>query len=115
MPKDAVLLSARGFDFRTRAPRSPVTDFARSRSSGSRVASVCCGAVHRLETAESGLNGRKPRFGHNIAVRRYRPVRKIGFVVLAFFDERAAHCGLPVSHRSLLRLEGIVLAFVRSG
>jgi hypothetical protein len=36
---------------------------------------ICCGEVRRLETAESGLNRRKPRFGHKIAVRRYRPVR----------------------------------------
>ena len=69
------------------------------------MAFVCCGAVRRLETAESGLDGRKPCFGHEIAVRRYRPVRKFGRVVLGFLDERAAHFGLPVLHRSSLRLE----------
>ena len=34
----------------------------------------------------------KPRFGHKIAVGRYRPVRKLGHVVLGFLDDRAAHC-----------------------
>ena len=54
-------------DFRARAPRSPVTDFPQSSGGGFPVAFVCCGAVRRLETAESGLNGGKPRFGHKIA------------------------------------------------
>jgi hypothetical protein len=110
MPKDALLVGRRFDDFRARAPRSPVTDFPQSSGGGFPVAFVCCGAVRRLETAESGLNGRKPRFGHKIAMRRYRPLRKFGLVVLVLLHEGAAHCGLPMLHRSLLRLEGIVLA-----
>jgi hypothetical protein len=47
-------------DFRARAPRSPVTDFQQSSDSGFPVAFICCGAMRRLETAESGLNRRKP-------------------------------------------------------
>jgi hypothetical protein len=55
---------SRGFDdFRIRAPRPPVTDFPQSGCGGSPVAFVCCGTMRRLETAESGLDGRKPRFG----------------------------------------------------
>jgi hypothetical protein len=103
----------RGFDdFRARAPRSPVTDFPQSRSGGSRVAFVRRGAVRRLETAQGGLNGRKPRFGHKIAMRRYRPVRKFGLVIFVFSDEGAAHCEVPVLlHRSWLRRKGIALAW----
>jgi hypothetical protein len=49
--------------------------------------------VRRFETAESGLDGSKPGFGHEIAVRRYRPVRKLGRLIFGFFDKRAAHAG----------------------
>jgi predicted DNA-binding ribbon-helix-helix protein len=38
---------------------------------------------------------------------RYRPVRKFGRIVLGFLDERTAHRGLPMLHRSSLRLECI--------
>ena len=41
----------------------------------------------------SGLDGSKPGFGHEIAVRRYRPVRKFGRLAFGFFDKRAAHAG----------------------
>jgi hypothetical protein len=61
-------------DIRSEAGRNE----AGENSSLAMVMRVCCGAVRRLETAESGLNRRKPRFGHKIAVRRYRPVRKFG-------------------------------------
>jgi hypothetical protein len=47
-------------DFPARAPRSPVTDFPQS-GGGFTVAFVCCGAVRRLETGESGLDGSKLR------------------------------------------------------
>ena len=107
---DPEALRRRFDDFRARAPRSPVTDFPQSSGCGLFVAFVCCGAVRPLETVESGLNGGEPRFGHKIAVRRYRPFRKFGVAVLVFFDEGAAHCGLPVLHRSLLGLEGIAFA-----
>jgi len=94
-------------DFRARPPRSPIAHFPRGGISSSPVTFVCCGRVRRLETAESGLDGSKPGFGHEIAVRRYQPVRKFGRIVLGFLDERAAHCGLSVLHRSALRLERI--------
>ena len=49
--------------------------------------------MRRFETAESGFDGSKPRFGHEIAVRRYRPIRKFGRLVFGFFDKGAAHAG----------------------
>ena len=58
------------------ARRALITDFPQSRGGGFPIAFICCGAVRRFETAESSLNRRKPRVGHKIAVRRYRPVRK---------------------------------------
>jgi hypothetical protein len=44
-------------------------------------------------------------------VRRYRPARKVGRVVLGYLDERAAHGGLPVLHQYSLRLERIAFSF----
>ena len=64
-------------DFRTRAPRPPVTDFPQSGGGSLHVAFVCCGPVRRLETAESGLDGRKPRFRHEIAVRTISAGREV--------------------------------------
>jgi len=55
------------------------------------VAFVGCGLVRRLETAESGLDGRKPGNGYVITVRRGRPFREFGSPVFGFLDERAAH------------------------
>ena len=49
----------------------------------------------RFETGESSLDVGKSGFGHEIAVKRYKPVRKPGRVIVWFLDERAAHCGLP--------------------
>jgi hypothetical protein len=92
MPKDAVLLSTGGL----------TTSALARRGGGSRVAFVRRGAVRRLETAQGGLNGRKPRFGHKIAMRRYRPVGKFGLVVLVFSDEGAAHFELPVLSHPIL-------------
>jgi hypothetical protein len=46
------------------------------------VAFVGCGLVRRLETAESGLDGRKPGNGYVITVRRGRPFREFGSPVL---------------------------------
>ena len=75
------------------ARRTPKAHFPRGGSGSFPVIFVCCGPVRRFETAESGLDGSKPSFGHEIAVRRYRPVRKFGRLVFGFFDKCAAHAG----------------------
>jgi hypothetical protein len=64
---------------------------------------VCCSTVRRLETAENCLDGRQPRFGHEIAVRRYWPVRKFGRIVLGFLDERTAHRGFAKARRLIIK------------
>jgi hypothetical protein len=87
VPKDAWPRAGGGL------PHSPIAHFPRGGSSFP-VTFVCCGPVRRFEKAESGLDGRKPRFGHEIAVRRYRPVRKFGRLAFGFFDKRAAHAAI---------------------
>ena len=59
--------------------------------------------ARRLETAENCLDGRQPRFGHEIAVRRYWPVRKFGRIVLGFLDERTAHRGFAKARRLIIQ------------
>jgi hypothetical protein len=44
-----------------------------------------------------------PRFGHEIAVRRYWPVRKFGRIVLGFLDERTAHRGFAKARRLIIQ------------
>jgi hypothetical protein len=101
---NTVLLSAGGLSSSALARRAlQYRTFPQSSGGGFPVAFVCCGAVRRLETAESGLNGGESRFGHKIAVRRYLPVGKFGLVVLVFSDEGTVHCGLPVLHLDTLR------------
>jgi hypothetical protein len=77
-------------DFRVRTPCSPVAHFPQGGGSSFPIAFISCSPVRRLETAECSLDCCKPRFGYEIAVRRYRPVRKFGRVVFGFLDERAA-------------------------
>jgi hypothetical protein len=106
-------------DFCVRTPRSPVAHFPQGGSSSFPVAFVCCGLVRRLETAESGLDCCKPSFGNEIAVRRYRPVRKFGRLVFSLLDERSAHgsyrccTGFRFALSASIRLDAS--AFVRSG
>ena len=78
-----------------RAPRLPVADFPQSHGGALAVALFVGSPMRRFEAGESGLDVGKSRFGHEIAVRRYKPVRKPDRVVVCFLDERAAHCGLP--------------------
>jgi hypothetical protein len=70
-------------DFPVRTPRSPVAHFPQGGSKQLPVAFVCCGPVRRLEKVECGLDCCKLGFGYEIAVRRYRPVRKFGRLVSA--------------------------------
>ena len=76
MPKEALLLSAGSLnDFR--APeRAPNSDLPRGSRYCFSVALVRCRAVGSLEAAECGLYGGEPCFGHQVAVRPYRPVGK---------------------------------------
>jgi hypothetical protein len=50
--------------------------------------------VGRFEAADSGLDGSKLGFGHEITVRRYWPVRKFDPIVFGFFNKRAAHAAI---------------------
>ena len=87
----------RGFDhFRARAAGAPISDFSQGRGGGIPVAAFQGCAMRRFKAAEGRFNGCKSRLGHEIALRRYRPVRTSDCVILSFLDERAAHCRFPV-------------------
>ena len=78
-----------------RAPRLPIPDFPQSHGGALAVTPFHRSSMLRFETGESSLDVGKSGFGHEIAVKRYKPVRKPGRVIVWFLDERAAHCGLP--------------------
>jgi hypothetical protein len=48
--------------------------------------------MRRFKARESSLDLGQSGFGHEVAMKRYRPVRKSGFVAVCFPYERAAHC-----------------------
>jgi hypothetical protein len=78
-------------DLRAGAPRPPIRKLSHSRCSCLSVALVRRSTVRRLETVSAASMPGKASFGHKIAVRRYRSVRKPSPIVLGFLDEGAAH------------------------
>jgi hypothetical protein len=87
----------RGFDhFRARAASAQYRTSRKAAAAAflSPLSKAARCAVSKWLRAASMAAG--PAWGHEIAVRRYRPVRTSGCVILSFLDERAAHCRFPV-------------------
>jgi hypothetical protein len=101
VPNDASVLSAGGLtssalDRRARQYRTSL----RADAAACLIAVVDRSPVGRLEANESAFDRPQTFRCDEVSMRRYRTIGKVRRLVVGFLDEGAAHCVLPVLHRS---------------